>query len=177
MKRLLEIQQKLKAPKDLFNSYGGYNYRSAEGILEAVKPLLKETVTVLTITDEVVHLGERYYVCAKATLYDADTGLEIHHCTAMAREPENKKGMDEAQITGSTSSYARKYALNALLCIDDVKDPDATNKHDKEETQEEKKKAREKKPICPECGKPTSQGSLDAWGMCADCYRAKKTDK
>jgi hypothetical protein len=169
MKRLHKIQQELKAPKDQYNSYGGYKYRSAEGILEAVKPLLKETGTVLTITDEVVQLGERYYVKAVATIYDSESGKEIHHCTAMAREPENKKGMDEAQITGSTSSYARKYALNALLCIDDVKDPDATNKHEKEE-QEDKKE----KPICPVCGKPTSEGALKNWGMCGDCRRKQK---
>lgn len=172
MKRLFEIQQKLKAPKDLFNSYGGYKYRSAEGILEAVKPLLKETGTVLTVTDDIVQLGERFYVCAKATLYDADTGLEIHHCTAMAREPENKKGMDEAQITGSTSSYARKYALNGLLLIDDVKDPDATNKHEKEEPQNNELSI--EKTVCPKCGKKTTQGALTSWGMCGDCYRASK---
>lgn len=169
MKRLHKIQQELKAPKDQFNSYGGYKYRSAEGILEAVKPLLKETGTVLTITDEVVQLGERYYVKAVATIYDSENGKEIHHCTAMAREPENKKGMDEAQITGSTSSYARKYALNALLCIDDVKDPDATNKHDSEEQKTEK-------PICPVCGKPTSEGALKNWGMCGECFRKSKKE-
>lgn len=167
MKRLHKIQQELKAPKDQYNSYGGYKYRSAEGILEAVKPLLKETGTVLTITDEVVQLGERYYVKAVATIYDSESGKEIHHCTAMAREPENKKGMDEAQITGSTSSYARKYALNALLCIDDVKDPDATNKHEEEDKE---------KPICPVCGKPTSEGALKNWGMCGDCYRKSKKE-
>ena len=173
MKRLFEIQQKLKAPKDLFNSYGGYKYRSAEGILEAVKPLLKETGTILTITDDIAQLGERFYVSAKATLYDADTGLEIHHCTAMAREPEVKKGMDEAQITGSTSSYARKYALNGLLLIDDVKDPDTTNKHEKEEPQNNEIE----KTVCPKCGKKTTQGALNSWGMCSDCYRAKKVSK
>lgn len=167
MKRLHKIQQELKAPKDQYNSYGGYKYRSAEGILEAVKPLLKETGTVLTITDEVVQLGERYYVKAVATIYDSESGKEIHHCTAMAREPENKKGMDEAQITGSTSSYARKYALNALLCIDDVKDADATNKHEEEDKE---------KPICPVCNKPTSEGALKNWGMCGDCYRKSKKE-
>ena len=166
MERLIKIQQALKAPKDQFNSYGGYAYRSAEGILEAVKPLLKETNTALTISDEVVQLGERYYIKAVVTLYDQN-GKEIHHCTAMAREPENKKGMDEAQITGSTSSYARKYALNALFAIDDVKDPDATNKHGKEEQQTEK-------PICPVCGKETTEGALKNWKMCGDCYRASR---
>lgn len=165
MKRLHKIQQELKAPKDQYNSYGEYKYRSAEGILEAVKPLCKETGTVLTITDDMVQLGERYYVVATATLYDAETNKEIHHCTAMAREQEIKKGMDAAQITGSASSYARKYALNGLFAINDVLDPDATNKHEKEDKE---------KPICPVCGKPTSEGALKNWGMCGDCRRKQK---
>ena len=172
MKRLLDIQQQLQAPKDQYNSYGEYKYRSAEGILEAVKPLLKETNTILTITDEVVQLGERYYVKAIATLYD-ESGKEIHHCCAMAREQEIKKGMDSAQITGSTSSYARKYALNGLFAINDVEDPDATNTHGKSEEPEEPKKD---KPVCPVCGKPTNQGALDAWKMCSDCYRKSKKE-
>lgn len=171
MKRLHKIQQELKAPKDQYNSYGEYKYRSAEGILEAVKPLCKETGTVLTITDDMVQLGERYYVVATATLYDAETNKEIHHCTAMAREQEIKKGMDAAQITGSASSYARKYALNGLFAINDVLDPDATNKHEKEE-QEDKKD----KPICPVCGKPTSEGALKNWQMCGECYRKSKKE-
>lgn len=169
MKRLQEIQQKLKAPKDLYNSYGEYKYRSAEGILEAVKPLLKETNTVLTITDDIVQLGDRYYIVAKVVLFDAETNKEIHHCTAMAREQEIKKGMDAAQITGSASSYARKYALNGLFAINDVLDPDATNKHDEEPTEKPKQKIE-----CPVCKKKTTQGALDAWGMCSDCYRKNK---
>lgn len=175
MERLIKIQQALKAPKDLFNSFGGYAFRSAEGILEAVKPLLKETNTALTITDEVVQLGERYYVKATVTLYDSN-GKEIHHCTAMAREAEYKKGMDEAQITGATSSYARKYAMNALFAIDDVKDPDATNKHDKDEENLKQKSSKQEKQKCPICNKPTNQGALDAWGMCSDCYRKNKKE-
>lgn len=178
MKRLLEIQQKLKAPKDQYNSYGEYKYRSAEGILEAVKPLLKETNTVLTITDEMVQLGERFYVKAVTTLYDSESGKEIHHCTAMAREPQLKKGMDEAQITGATSSYARKYALNGLFAIDDVKDPDATNKHGKDEQQENKEqKQKEEKNTCPKCGKKASKGALENWGMCSACYRESKKEE
>ena len=178
MKRLLEIQQKLKAPKDQYNSYGEYKYRSAEGILEAIKPLLKETNTILTITDDVIQLGERYYIKAIATLYD-EGGKEIHHCCAMAREQDIKKGMDSAQITGSTSSYARKYALNGLFAINDVEDPDATNKHGKEENIEKentKKETIEEKPKCPICGKPTNQGALDAWKMFSDCYRKNKKE-
>lgn len=169
MKRLNKIQAELKAPKKQFNSYGGYNYRSCEDILEAVKPLLAEQNLTLTISDEIVQLGERYYVKAVATVYD-ETGKELHHCTAMARESQTKKGMDEAQITGATSSYARKYALNGLFLIDDVKDPDATNTHEKEENTEKDTE----KPICPVCGKPTTEGALKSWKMCGECYRASK---
>ena len=168
----MKIQQKLKAPKDQYNSYGEYKYRSAEGILEAVKLLLKETNTVLTISDELVQLDDRFYVKATATLYDAETNKEIHHCSAMAREAQTKKSMDEAQITGSTSSYARKYALNGLFCIDDVKDPNAINKHGKDE--DKKIETKKDKPTCPQCGKETSQGALDNWGMCAKCYKESK---
>jgi hypothetical protein len=172
MYRLLEIQQKLKAPKDQYNSYGEYKYRSAEGILEAVKPLCKETKTVLTITDDIFQLGDRFYVKATATLYDADTNKEIHHCSASAREQDVKKGMDSAQITGSTSSYARKYALNGLFAINDVLDPDATNTHGEETKQDIK----HKKPICPKCGKETTQGALDNWGVCSSCKRENKKE-
>lgn len=121
--KLGEIQQKLNAPKDKVNKFGGYNYRSCEGILEAVKPLLKLTSTALTITDEVVEVGGRVFVKATATLWDADEH-DLVAVSAYAREEETKKGMDAAQITGSASSYARKYALNGLFAIDDNKDPD-----------------------------------------------------
>lgn len=162
MRRLLEIQQKLKAGKNQYNSYGGYSYRSCEDILEAVKPLLKEQGVVLTLTDEVVQLGDRFYVKATAALYDSE-GKEIHHVYGMAREPEVRKGMDESQITGATSSYCRKYALNGMFCIDDQKDPDATNKHDKDE------EVKKEKPVCPICGKPTTESALNAWHKCAKC--------
>lgn len=121
--KLGEIQQKLNAPKDKVNKFGGYNYRSCEGILEAVKPLLKLTSTALTITDDVVEVGGRVFVKATATLWDADEH-DLVAVSAYAREEETKKGMDAAQITGSASSYARKYALNGLFAIDDNKDPD-----------------------------------------------------
>lgn len=124
---LSRIQKELKAPKNQRNSFGGYNYRSCEDILEAVKPLLNGCV--LTVSDEVVMLDKRFYVKATARLAISE-GQYIEN-TAWAREPETKKGMDEAQITGATSSYARKYALNGLLAIDDTKDADATNTHDK----------------------------------------------
>lgn len=124
---LLNIQQKLKAPKGQVNRFGGYTYRSCEDILTAVKPILAEEGCVLTIEDNIVQLGDRYYV--KATAAIAKEGSVIAFTTAFAREAEQKKGMDEAQITGSASSYARKYALNGLFAIDDTKDPDATNDH------------------------------------------------
>ena len=127
MKELLTIQQGLKAPKGQRNSFGNYNYRSCEDIMEAVKPLLKSTSCVLIIKDEVVQVGERIYIKATALLTNADEKQAFAY--AFAREPLTKKGMDEAQITGATSSYARKYALNGLFCIDDTKDADATNRH------------------------------------------------
>ena len=123
MKALLNIQQKLKAPKGQRNTFGKYNYRSAEDILEAVKPLLYENNCILTITDDLVLIGERYYVKATATIIDTET-KELIANTAFARESEEKKGMDDSQITGTASSYARKYALNGLFCIDDTKDAD-----------------------------------------------------
>lgn len=130
-----DIQHKLKAPKGQYNSFGKYNYRSCEDILEGVKPLLKEHNLALLIDDEIVQIGERYYVKATAKITD---GREFVSATAYAREPDIKKGMDESQITGATSSYARKYALNALLCIDDTKDADTMDNSKKpvQQTQE-----------------------------------------
>lgn len=122
--KLLNIQSELKAPKSQHNNFGNYNYRSCEDILEAVKPLcLKESVT-LTLSDEIVLIGERYYIKATARLTDDKESVEV---TAYAREEETKKGMDGSQITGASSSYARKYALNGLFNIDDTKDSDTTN--------------------------------------------------
>ena len=116
------IQSNLKAPKGQFNSFGKYHYRSCEDILEGVKPHLKETNTCLVISDEIVTIGEHNYIKATATLYGADGGAVAN--SAFAKEPLDKKGMDPSQITGATSSYARKYALNGLFCIDDTKDAD-----------------------------------------------------
>jgi hypothetical protein len=126
MKELIKIQTELKAPKNQRNSFGNYNYRSCEDILEALKPLLKENNCMLNITDELVQLGERYYVKSTATISNVTEKISA---SAYAREALNKKGMDDSQITGATSSYARKYALNGLFAIDDTKDADATNKH------------------------------------------------
>lgn len=121
--RLAAIQEHLNAPKNQYNSFGKYKYRSCEDILEGVKPLLKGLF--LSISDEIVLIGDRYYVKATATITD---GENKHTATAMAREEESKKGMDAAQVTGATSSYARKYCLNGLFGIDDAKDAD-TDEH------------------------------------------------
>lgn len=128
--KLLNIQQKLNAPKDQFNGFGKYSYRSAEGILQAVKPLLEENKVCLTLSDTMCEIGGRVYVKATATLKDTETNEDIF-VDAFAREEETKKGMDSSQVTGAASSYARKYALNGLFAIDDNKDSDATNTGEK----------------------------------------------
>lgn len=128
MKELLQIQSELKAPKGQFNAYGKYKYRSCEDILEAVKPILKKNNCTLLLSDSLIYIGERYYIKATATLVNAE-GKSVS-TEAYAREEETKKGMDASQITGASSSYARKYALNGLLCIDDNKDSDTTNTGD-----------------------------------------------
>lgn len=135
--KLIAIQQALKAPKGQYNSFGGYNYRSCEDILEAVKPILAKEKVALTISDEIVEVGGRIYVKATATLHDPFDAYPYAQTSAYAREEESKKGMDAAQLTGATSSYARKYALNGLFAIDDNKDADATNTHGKAEPKKE----------------------------------------
>jgi hypothetical protein len=126
--KLQGIQSCLKAPKTQVNKFGGYKFRNCEDILTAVKPLLSEWGCSLVIQDDIVEVGGRVYVKATASLADNDSEMAIS-ASALAREAETKKGMDEAQITGSASSYARKYALNGLFAIDDTRDPDATNDH------------------------------------------------
>lgn len=123
--KLLYIQQNLKVPKNQRNKFGDFNYRSCEDILEAVKPLLQETKTVLLISDDIQIRGDRFYVMATATLRDTESSETIDN-KAFAREADNKTKMDAAQVTGSSSTYARKYALNGLFCIDDSRDPDMT---------------------------------------------------
>ena len=136
--KLVNIQAELKAPKNQVNSFGKYKYRSAEDIIEAVKPILFKYQTALLISDEVVQVADRVYVKATAMLID-ETNEELPiKVYGWAREEEVKKGMDAAQITGSASSYARKYALNGLFAIDDTKDADSTNEH-KDEVGEEKR--------------------------------------
>jgi len=133
VKIMQSIQSELKAPKGQTNKFGGYSYRSAEDILEAVKPLLNKYNCFLTVSDEIVEVGGRVYVKATATVHESHSD-PIASTTAFAREAEVKKGMDDAQITGSASSYARKYALNGLFAIDDTKDADATNTHGKSQS-------------------------------------------
>ena len=124
--KLAKIQSTLKAPKGQYNAYGKFYYRSCEDILEAVKPLLAEAKATLTIGDELELVGNRYYVKATVRFIDLETDAQIMN-TAYAREDDTKKGMDGSQVTGASSTYARKYALNGLFCIDDTKDSDMTN--------------------------------------------------
>lgn len=213
---LAKVQQELKATKDLFNKFGGYNYRSCESILEAVKPLLAKNGLALTLTDEIVQVGERIYVKATATVYptDYDSGVTMTaekietkagrsiSVDAYAREEESKKGMDSCQVTGAASSYARKYALNGLFCIDDNKDSDATNTQTKEDSKKEDAKKEDAKPnadapkgvCCERCGIPLVsykgsngkmvsverhiEGSKERFGkvLCLDCIAHESKD-
>lgn len=135
MKELIAIQSELKAPKSQFNRFGGYKYRKAEDILEAVKPLLTKQKCTLTITDDIVMVGNRIYVKSTATIKNEKGECET--TTGWAREEEDKKGMDGSQITGASSSYARKYALNGLFAIDDNADSDTTNDGQHQEAQQQ----------------------------------------
>ena len=130
-RKLCLIQQELKAPKGQYNGFGKYHYRSAEDILEALKPLLGKHGCFVALSDALMQIGDRYYVKACASIFDADSKERID-VTAYAREDETKKGMDGSQITGAASSYARKYALNGLFAIDDTKDADALNQPEKQ---------------------------------------------
>jgi len=158
MKELINIQLELKAPKSNYNSFGKYNYRSAEDILTAVKPLLQKYGCQMTLTDELVNLGERYYIKATATLTDSNGGRVT--TTAYAREDETKKGMDGSQITGTASSYARKYALNGLFLIDDTKEAD-TDEYHNQTTEEKKASDITKKVIADMCKK--NNVNLEVW--------------
>ena len=187
LKRVSEVQQKLKAPKGQYNSFGGYNYRSCEDILEAVKPICAEHSMLLNLSDEIVNVGERYYIKATAKLYDLESDAVISS-TALAREAQTKKGMDDSQITGTASSYARKYARNGLFNIDDTKDAD-TDEYRKNSQKAETAKA-ESPIMCPKCGKEVkSQKKRDGTiasakavfegcgGMCYKCYEKEKEGK
>lgn len=135
IQKLIKVQSELKAPKGQHNDFGSYYYRSAEDILEAVKPLLSEQGLLMTITDIIEQIGERYYIQAKVILTDGEDTVEV---TGYARESLNKKGMDDSQITGTASSYARKYAMNGLFLIDDTKDSDSNENRTERENRAKK---------------------------------------
>ena len=170
--KLIAVQRELNAPKTQHNSFGNYDYRSCEDILKAVKPLLVKQELLLTLSDTMVEVGGRIYVKATATV---ETGEEEISVTAFAREEEEKKGMDASQITGAASSYARKYALNGLFCIDDTKDSDYTNVGAKEPT--EAKKPAEKTYRCAACGKEITKAEAEYSYkkhnrlLCRDCQK------
>lgn len=164
--KLVAIQSDLKAPKGQTNTFGKYKYRSCEDILEAVKPLLKEHGLTLHLLDEVVNIGTRFYVKATAIISDGSEGesgkFNAMQAVAYAREEEEKKGMDGAQITGAASSYARKYALNGLFCIDDTKDADTMDN-----TKSEKPKAAPRTPAKPvEKKQPTKEQAMEFLTNC-----------
>ena len=189
LKRVGMAQSELKAPKNQYNSFGKYNYRSCEDILEAAKPINKKHGLVLLLTDKPVCIGQRYYIEATARLYDIESEQFIE-ATASAREADTKKGMDDSQVTGTASSYARKYALNGLYNIDDTKDAD-TDAY-KKQTTTNPTAAPEYK--CADCGKPfeafrdptsgktftpaevfqmAKKRNADGVARCADCRKKK----
>lgn len=171
---LSKIQAEIKAPKNLYNKFGGYSYRNAESILEALKPFEKKHGVFVTLTDEVIEMGSRFYVKATATI---SNGAEFITTTAYAREADSKKGMDEAQITGSASSYARKYALNGLFLLDDTKDADTEEYQTESKPKATKKASEEPKAnvalICERCGKPIESAGKFPPSAIAEQTRAK----
>ncbi len=176
--KLTEIQNKLNVPKNQYNSFGNYNYRSAEDIQEAVKPHLKEHGLSLVLYDELVMVGERYYIRSVARLEDGKDKIEV---PSYAREEENKKGMDGSQITGASSSYARKYALGGMFLIDDSKDADATNngKDQKKPPAKKPEPVPAEKLVCDnkDCAKKITQAEYDysvkkyKRPFCRDCQK------
>ena len=169
--KLLNVQTELKAPKGQTNSFGKYKYRSCEDILEAVKPILAKYKASLTISDSLELVGERYYIKATATFVDVETDGMISN-TAYARESVEKKGMDDSQVTGATSSYARKYALNGLFLIDDTKDADtdefANQQKSKEERKFDKKVEKDKKSTISEADQQVLKGVCEKKGYKVD---------
>jgi hypothetical protein len=156
--KLMNVQAELKAPKNLRNNFGGYNYRNAESILEALKPLLVKYKATVTITDTIEVIGDRIYVKATATIYDVENknnDADIIIATAYAREADSKKGMDDAQVTGATSSYARKYALNGLFLLDDTQDVDTEAYQKAEKSAQSALKAKNNKTTPKQESKPT----------------------
>lgn len=174
--KLSAIQSELKAPKGQYNNFGNYRYRSCEDILEALKPILRKHGCTLYLSDEPIQIGERYYIRAAATVIDTESGESLQN-TAYAREDQDKKGMDGSQITGTSSSYARKYALNGLFCIDDTKDADTD-----EYIKGQKKPEAPERLGCRKCGKPikglvyrgakyAADDVEEKWGLCPACFR------
>lgn len=164
--KLFKVQQALVAPKDQYNNFGKYKYRSCEGILEALKPIMAENKLTVILSDSVKEIGGRVYVEATATAVDVETG-ESTSVTAYAREEESKKGMDGSQVTGASSSYARKYALNGLFAIDDNKDSDVTNVH------AEAPKTTLNDIMCADCGRAiTNPKTKDGKPMSVEDYVA-----
>lgn len=176
--KLTTIQLDLKAPKSKRNNFGNYNYRSCEDILEAVKPLLAANMCSLTLDDDVLCIGDRVYVKATATLTDHAEGATIS-THAFAREAETKKGMDESQITGTASSYARKYALNGLFAIDDTKDADTDEYQGREAPrQTAKQEPKQTKPFkCSVCGNDVVPISFDGKNYSARAIAEQTTKK
>jgi len=174
-KILQDIQRELKAPKGQENKFGGYKYRSCEDIMEAVKPLLDKYGATLTVSDDIVFIGDkddtRFYIKATATLCATENGEVLAQTTAFAREPLAKKGMDESQITGAASSYARKYALNGLFCIDDTKDADTM---DNRNADKEAKIARMKEKIKLMLGALDPTVDTSAFALYDDCNDVEK---
>lgn len=162
--KLLSIQTELKAPKGQYNSFGKYHYRSCEDILEAVKPLCKAYNALVMISDELECINGRFYVKAVATFADAETGENVY-VSAYAREAEGKKGMDESQVTGTASSYARKYALNGLFCIDDARDAD-TDAYGRQTGEDNPQEQPDRQP-----GKPKTTPPPPSIVKCQDCQK------
>ena len=171
--KLLSVQTSLKAPKSQYNAFGKYNYRNCEDILEAAKPLCKEVKALVYLTDDLVLIGDRYYVQATATFIDAESTERIC-ATAFAREEETKKGMDGSQVTGASSSYARKYALNGLFDIDDTKDSNTTNTHGKEETAPKPAPAKQAANGKQKTPRERLIAKLDELGMDKNAYAVEK---
>ena len=166
--KLTEVQNELKAPKSKYNSFGKYNYRSCEDILEAVKPILKAKRLAMTVKDDVFNIGERFYIMATVTVFDCESEEKVT-TTAYAREDTDKKGMDGSQMTGSSSSYARKYALNGMFAIDDTKDADSWNTHGKDKPAENK----EPKPT-PEKQKESEYATEEQVAKLRSLYKGKE---
>lgn len=170
--KLMEVQSGLKAPKGQFNSFGKYKYRSCEDVLEALKPLLKKQGLILIITDDIKMIGDRFYIQANVTLSDTETG-DVLNCSAFAREEESKKGMDGSQVTGAASSYARKYALNGMFCIDDNKDfDDPANDQNKAKKMEQQPQQTTDKPRLPIL---TVEGVKD-WNIMLNMFYTSESD-